>query len=501
MAFPAVGAVNHSRSAYSSSHSRVATIVILVFAFCLRLVAAWLWHDSTIGSDRLFRLGDSDSYWVLAGHIARGEPYEYGSANARIFRAPLYPIALAPFTLITDPSRAVWWARVFGCACGTLAVALVMELARRVRNGETKSRIQNSAGDDQASPASDRAALWSGVVAAIYPGAIGMSIVILSESIFCPLMLATLLLWHFAMTGSSSIAAPIAGHDPRLQSAGSLNRWVLVSSLIAGAFSGLAVLARPSWLLFMPLAGLVVLLFRRDRLRQLSILVVMAIGCVAVMLPWWVRNAIITARFVPTTLQVGAGLYDGLHAGASGASDENMAFVDRFVQEQERADAEYASRFRQNAEAAQTETSARTGLRMRSTFEYRLNARMQAAAVDWLKKNVSGAIRLSLVKFARTWSLWPNAGEIGSTWVRALLTLACLGVLGCALAASWQLRRNAPWLIALCWLPAVYFTLLHMVFVGSIRYREPAMLVLTALAGCAISQLPFIQRQTRKSLD
>jgi hypothetical protein len=34
----------------------------------------------------------------------------------------------------------------------------------------------------------------------------------------------------------------------------------------------------------------------------------------------------------------------------------------------------------------------------------------------------------------------------------------------------------------LCGLPAIYFTLLHMVFVSSIRYREPAMLGLIVLA-------------------
>lgn len=431
------------------SHSRASQLwifIVLLSAFGLRAAAAWKWHSETIESGRVLRLGDSDSYWILAGHIARGEPYEYGSPDASIFRAPLYPLVLAPLTLQRDPASGIWCARLLGCVLGTCAVGLVMALTQRLGGM--------------------RAAVASGLVAAFYPGAIGMSVVILSEAVFCPLMLLTLLGWHTAM------------QNQRLRSVG----WL---ALATGACSGLAILARPSWLLFMPLAGVCVLLFHKRRGHQLLVLVTMAAGCVCVMTPWWLRNAKLTARFVPTTLQVGASLYDGLHAGASGASDENMAFVNDFISEQRIEEQQE----RKAGEAMGIEEDPQFELRKRSSFEYRLNARMQSAAISWVKKNVSGAFRLSLVKFCRTWSVWPNGGEVGSTPLRILLTLGCFGVLGLAAWASWQSFRSSSWLIVLCWMPAIYFTLLHMVFVGSIRYREPAVLVLTVLAGCALSQL------------
>jgi len=38
------------------------------------------------------------------------------------------------------------------------------------------------------------------------------------------------------------------------------------------------------------------------------------------------------------------------------------------------------------------------------------------------------------------------------------------------------------WPYRLCWLPAVYLSAVHMVFVGSLRYRMPAMLPWMVLA-------------------
>jgi hypothetical protein len=173
-----------------------------------------------------------------------------------------------------------------------------------------------------------------------------------------------------------------------------------------------------------------------------------------------------------------------------------MDFVNQFIDQQRRAD----------AETGLTGQPTAAQLAQHSTFEYRLNASMNSAALDWASKNLSGAIRLAVVKFGRTWSVWPSAGEVGSSGLRAALTLGCFGILLLAGYASWWswVPATSSWRtsLALCWGPAVYFTLLHMVFVGSIRYREPAMLVLAALAGCCLQVRSMrLHKRTHKPLD
>jgi hypothetical protein len=56
-----------------------------------------------------------------------------------------------------------------------------------------------------------------------------------------------------------------------------------------------------------------------------------------------------------------------------------------------------------------------------------------------------------------------------------------------ALLGAWHARRLG-FAGVLCWLPAVYFTLLHTVFVSSIRYRQPALLGLIVLAAGFLAQ-------------
>lgn len=410
--------------------ARLLWIAILLLAFVLRAGFAVQWHGRAEAEGQAFRLGDSHSYWTLAEQIARGQPYQYGSENAQIFRAPLYPVMLAPLTWIPDRSTAILAARLVGCLLGTLAVGLLVVLASRLGG-----------------PCAGWAA---GAIGAVYPAAIGMSGIVLSEALFMPLMVLHLLLWQAAWTADAK------------------DFWR--PALLAGVCAGLATLARPSWLLFLPFAGVLGVLLGSHRRRHLAIAGISLVGLSITMSPWWFRNAYLTGRFVPTTLQVGPSLYDGLHAGATGASDEGMAFMQALLAEQLEED-------RTSREPPP------------STLEFRIHQRALSAAAEWSRQHPLAVANLAWVKFRRTWSLWPDGGETSSTTTRLLLTIGCFGVLALAATGTLLALRPVGWVMGICWLPCLYFTLLHMVFVGSIRYREPAVFVLAAVAACALTRL------------
>jgi 4-amino-4-deoxy-L-arabinose transferase-like glycosyltransferase len=299
---------------------------------------------------------------------------------------------------------------------------------------------------------SPRAGLLAGLVAAVYPEAVAMSTFVLSEAPFCPLMMLHLILWVLAWRAAD-----------RRRAAG----WAVCGGLAAG----LATLMRPSWLLFTPLGiGLSCLDFRRAR-RPARLGLWMMLGLVAAMSPWWIRNAQLTGTWVPTTLQVGESLYDGLSPVATGASD--MAFVDTFRRELQAED------------AAARESP-------RECFEQRLDRRMRAAALAWAASHPADVMRLAAVKFQRIWNVWPNESALRDWRFRVVVMVGYLPILVAAIGGLWRYGGRG-WPYVLCVLPAVYFTGLHVVFVGSIRYRQPAMLPLIVLAAGFIAQ--WLERQ------
>jgi 4-amino-4-deoxy-L-arabinose transferase-like glycosyltransferase len=402
------------------SGTRSKLVCLLILAFALRL-AAGVWWQSRLPPEARFAFGDSETYWHLGRALAHHQPFQYGSPDASIFRMPGYPLLLAGLFQFAPADPPVMWARGLGALLGTLAVAGVYRLGCELFTPTT--------------------ALTAAALATFYPGAIAMSVFVLSEAPFCPLMLAHLAAW----------AASWREATPRRSTA---------LAVLAGGLAGAATLMRPSWLAFVPFATMVGVACSGQRKKHLAIGVAMMVGLIVVMAPWWVRNARLVGRFVPTTLQVGASLYDGLNPRADGSSE--MSFVREF-------------------EAADRHRPADQG----ESAEYRLDRQMRDAALTWAAAHPVEVAKLAGVKFLRMWNIWPNGAEHGGWLAKLVMLLAYVPLLILAIVGAWRTRR-AGWPYVLCWLPAVYFTALHMVFVSSIRYREPAMLAMLVLSAATL---------------
>ncbi|HWB12250.1 MAG TPA: glycosyltransferase family 39 protein [Pirellulales bacterium] len=398
---------------------------ILALSLVLRIAGA-MWCQSRLPADQRFEFGDSEAYWVLAQHMARGEPFEYGSPDVRVFRMPGYPALLAALFWLSSPDMPVLAGRLLSAVLGTLAVAAVCWLTTTLFDRRT--------------------GLVAAFAAACYPGAIAMSVFVLSEAPFCPVYLAQLAAWTKSWQAGRHAFS-----------------WAVVS----GLFGGLAALMRPDWLLFIPFAALAGLFLARPRTRHLQLSLTMMLVVAAVMAPWWWRNLRVVGHFVPTTLQVGASLYDGLNPQATGASE--MSFVATFVKKEQ-------------------QDPCLPG----EPFEYRLDRRLWNAAGEWASNHPARVVKLAAVKFVRMWNLWPNDPQNHGFLTRLITTATFLPAIITALAGIWVTRRQL-WPTALCWLPAVYLTLLHLIFVSSIRYREPPML------GLLVFTAAFFTRGSRPS--
>ena len=419
----------------------------LVFAFALSLrCAGGIWWQARQADENAFAFGDSFSYWVLGHQIYKGAPYQFGGENAKISRTPGYPILIAAWHKLFAGKPSVVSVRMLNAILGACTVVAIGILATLLF---------------------DR---WAGVCAAIlasiYPGGIVMSILILSEGPFSFVMTLQLLAFYYVLRNSSS------AKDNSL-------RWR--AAILTGVAAAVAVLIRPSWLLFTPLLLAVVVLCSAQRKKRcLQGILIMLAFCVT-MSPWWVRNYRVVGHFVPTTLQVGASLYDGLHEKATGGSD--MSFVLGFYRAQNIDDAKLAAP-------------------PLDSYEFRLNNRMRDAALDWAGANPTQVLALAGNKFVRLWRPLASDKTGASVAMRWGMAAGYLGIVALALyglAILIKRRKSnqtdgspstqAPVLVAvlLSISPAIYFTALHMVFVGSIRYRQPAVLVLTLLAGLGLS--------------
>lgn len=398
-------------------------LVILLAALVIRLGACWWWQTRLAG-ERLFFFPDSESYWHLGRAIARGEPYCFGQ-DGWVFRTPGYPALLAAVISVFGEGRSgVYAARCTGAVLGTGAVLLTGLWAGRV--------------------AGARAGWCAASLAACYPGAVALSVFVLSEALFCPLLIAQLFTWSLA--------------DAQLANSRRAVAWAAVS----GVFAGAATLCRPSWLLFTPVLAVLWVLSGRASTRRSAAAVMLGIFVVT-LVPWWVRNYLVVHRFVPTTLQVGASLYDGWNPQATGASA--MEFVEVFRTQ-----------------------LAQEGWPPGPQREWELDRRLFRAAVQWAGEHPVEVCRLAGIKFLRLWSLWPNDPQLRSrplAWVLAVFYVPVLALTVAEMRSARPWKWNAVLIVS----PALYLTALHVVFVSSVRYREPGVMVWLVMAGAQLAAL------------
>ncbi len=410
----------------------VVLLALFALAFALRVAVAG-WWEARLPEGARFGFGDSEGYWQLGLAIAHGEPYRYGTH--RIFRTPGYPLLLAALFEVAGDEVPTLAARVLTALVSSLAIGGVYWLGRQLFDEPT--------------------ARLAALGAAIYPGLVAMGALLLSEGPFLAAMAWQLALWVKGWQAASRRAFAL---------------WLVA----AGLTGGIATLIRPGWLLFVPFALVLALLFSAERRRHALAGLWLMLGLCLVLAPWWVRNYRVSGHLVLTTLQVGPSLYDGISPQATGAS--NMDFVPRLQAE-----------LRQQPAATD------------DSFEYRFDRFTRQKAIEWAAEHPLEVLKLAAVKLQRLWNLWPNEPQFRRPLFRLVIAGSFLPVLVLAAAGAWKYARRG-WPYVLCLLPAAYLSLLHMVFVSSIRYRQPAMLALLVLA--AATALDWTGRRSRrKSAD
>ncbi|MFN0195505.1 MAG: ArnT family glycosyltransferase [Planctomycetaceae bacterium] len=279
----------------------------------------------------------------------------------------------------------------------------------------------------------ESAGLFGAVLAAVMPTFVLFSVIVLSETTFTICMILNL--WAFAVL-------------IRKARAGETLRTKLSWSVLCGVLIAAGTYVRPNWILVGPLFPAVWWITEKFQKRAAVQGLVMFAAFVACMAPWTWRNYLVTEKFVPTTLWMGPSLYDGLNPQATGESE--MSFFDR------------------------------DGLSAQMT-EYEVDRHYRQAAWSFARENPLKSMQLAWQKFLRFWKPWPNAGDFRNPLAIVATLAGFVLLIGSATAGAWSLRHQY-WMLTLLVGPVIYFCLMHLFFVSSLRYRLPGEYALCLLA-------------------
>jgi hypothetical protein len=182
---------------------------------------------------------------------------------------------------------------------------------------------------------------------------------------------------------------------------------------------------------------------------------------VAALVPWALRNERVIGEWCWLTTRGGISLYDGVGPQATGAS--NLGAVKQMP--------------------------AVRGLSETEWNDYFLRESLRAIRQEPLRM-----LRLAVVKLGRMWNPLPNVETYQSGFVRVVAAAWSCPIFLLALIGAYRLWTRPSsaadrWTLLLLLLPAAYLSLLHSLFVGSVRYRLGAMPMIEILAALAVVSL------------
>jgi len=291
----------------------------------------------------------------------------------------------------------------------------------------------------------ERTGLIAAGIAAVVPNFVGFSVLILSETLFAACLVLNLFVTAKWIKGVAC---------------GASSRTSLRWAFLAGATVALACYVRPSWLLAGPIFVASIATVSRKKKQALTSGLALILGMILTLAPWAIRNYFVTdGRIVITTLWLGPSLYDGFSQEATGES--NMQFFDR-------------------------------DHLLDSMTEYEVNRYYSHKAISYALSHPGRSCELAWAKLGRYWKPWPNAAQFRSSWQIAVVSSFFLFLLAFSVFGLWRMRQQ-PWIGFLTVGPILYFSLIHVVFVGSLRYRLPAEYPLCVI--CAVGLQSWLSRR------
>ncbi|MCS7180395.1 MAG: glycosyltransferase family 39 protein [bacterium] len=274
----------------------------------------------------------------------------------------------------------------------------------------------------------EKIGIWSGWVSAFYPFFIFYNGFLLTETLF--VFFVVLSMFYLIKTvGKNGIV-----------------------SFKAGIFMGVAGLTRPTFQLFLPIVILHIMFFKENlRVKFMKIFFLLCGFCL-ILSPWIIRNYKIFRKFIPGTTMGGWVFWEGNNPFSEGGP---CAYFPKGILEMDEVE--------------------------RDKLLYKMT-------VEVIRKNPQRFLYLLKNKFKRFWNVIPNASEFREKILYRLISIFSFGILLHFFILGFFLslkNKKAQFFHSLI----ILFTLFHMVFLASIRYRLPIEPFYIIFSLFALSQL------------